>query len=203
MTRLRTCSTICLFPSYHLSYSGLCLQLVHNDYTLALWADLIADCTLLSWYLAFPHVASQFSLIPSLVNCCRWIMVSTRKQGFSPGWPKQLAELQCSMLRHAWHFHLRIPFSVPSWADVPASCKLSENCAVWCEICSSRMKPLPFLCLVSFLVFELVCSFPIQNPNPVSTHLSPNTLHLASSFYHWVFKNTLSLLPRGLPSSQI
>ena len=37
--------------------------------------------SLLSWYLAFPHVASQFSLIPSLVNCCRWIMVSTRKQG--------------------------------------------------------------------------------------------------------------------------
>lgn len=88
------------------------------------------------------------------------------------------------MLRHARRVHLRISFSVSSWAAVPASCKLSGN---WCEIRSSRMKPLPFLCLVSFLVFELVCSLPVQDPHPVSTHLSPNTLHLASSFYHWVF----------------
>ena len=36
MARLRTCSAICLFPSYCLSYSGLFLQLVHNEYTLVL-----------------------------------------------------------------------------------------------------------------------------------------------------------------------
>lgn len=94
----------------------------------------------------------QFSLIHSLVNCHRWIWSLPESREFSLGWQEQLAQAQCSVLRHAEPFHLRIPLSVPSRADVPASCKLSGNCASWHEVCSSRRKPLPsFLCLFTSL----------------------------------------------------
>ena len=204
-TRSRTCSTICLFPPHRLSYSGLscswCTMTTHWFYEpISLLIALFCPGTWL--VLTLPHGSVQFPAWWTAVGRS-WPPPESRE--FSPGWQEQLAEPRCPMLRHAWHVHLRISSSVSSWAAVPASCKLSGNCVSgnWCEIRSSRMKPLPFLCLISFLVFELVCSLPVQDPHPVSTHLSPNTLHLASSFYHWAFFNSLSLPPRGLPSSPI